>query len=260
MSWGVYLHVCVLYLFIFPSKAEISSATFVDCGVTGSYILPLSLFASLPPACEIDRAFVGSSNGAGERIQSSAGCSSSAEMLLGKEVGQSQKPSPLSPSVLVTLRPRWACQRASGWMNRPPCLGLHTEELWKAEWNAGLWSLSFSLNECKLTKTKLLKVNIHLFWGVFKLNIICIRILQLLQQVRGERAHHSRRYRTASGRCLFENSLCLKKCVCMCVCFPPSLSVQVQGTEVSAPVPSFLLCRSRLSGGQGDGAPRGSAM
>lgn len=67
MSWGVYLHVP----FFFSGKDEISSLTFVDWGVTSSYILllsfSLSLLDSLPRGCEIDWAFVGSSNGAGGR-------------------------------------------------------------------------------------------------------------------------------------------------------------------------------------------------
>lgn len=123
---GALICMCVRFFF-FPNKAKISSVTFVDWRVTSSYIFSLSLspslFPSLPPACEIDCPFVGSTNGAGEQIWSSAGSSSSAEMLLGREVGQSQKLSPHSPSVLVTLRPRRASQRANGWRNRPACLG-----------------------------------------------------------------------------------------------------------------------------------------
>lgn len=100
-------------------------------------------------------------------------------------------------------------------MNRPACLGSHTEEFWKAEWSAGLWSLAFCLNECKLTKTKLLKVNIHLFFLVSEQNINCIRKMQLLQQVRVELAHHSHRHRTASGRCLPGKQPLLKNKVCV---------------------------------------------
>lgn len=62
MSWGM----CVCF-----KKAVISSVTFVDCKVIGSYIFPLpllSLSLSFPP-CEIDRLFVRSSNAAGERFR-----------------------------------------------------------------------------------------------------------------------------------------------------------------------------------------------
>lgn len=46
---GAFICVCVCFPFLFfPGKAEISSVTFVDYGVTGSYILPLSLSLSLP--------------------------------------------------------------------------------------------------------------------------------------------------------------------------------------------------------------------
>lgn len=108
---GAFICMCVC-LFFFPQQSQDFKCNI--CRLKGHqqlYFLSLSpsLFPSLPPACEIDRPFVGSSNGAGEQIWSSAGSSSSAEMLLGKEVGQSQKLSPHSPSVLVTLRPRQAC-------------------------------------------------------------------------------------------------------------------------------------------------------
>lgn len=106
MSRGIYLHVRALYLFFSQQSREFKCNI---CRLQGHWQLYFpSLYPSLPPAWEIDRPFVGSSNGAGERIRSSAGSSGSAEMLLGKEVGQSQKLSPLPASVLVTLRPRRA--------------------------------------------------------------------------------------------------------------------------------------------------------
>lgn len=43
---GAFICICGLFIF-FPGKTEILSVTFVDCGVTGSYILPLSFSLSL---------------------------------------------------------------------------------------------------------------------------------------------------------------------------------------------------------------------
>lgn len=102
--------VCVFVFFVFFLNPAISSVTFTDCRVTGSYIFPLPPLSLSP--CEIDRLFVRSSNRAREGIQSSAGSASRAEMLLGKEVGKSQKTSPLSPSVHMTLGPERASEQA----------------------------------------------------------------------------------------------------------------------------------------------------
>ncbi len=121
MSWGmcvcVCVCVCVFFLFCFFQNPAISSVTFADCRVIGRYIFPLPpLSLSLSLSLSLwNRSFVCKElKQSGRRIQSSAGNASRAEMLLGKEVGKSQKTSPLSPSVHMTLGPERASERAGG--------------------------------------------------------------------------------------------------------------------------------------------------
>lgn len=145
---------------------------------------------------------------------------------------------------------------ASEWLKCPACLGLHTEES-RVECRSAI--LRLVLKWVQLFWNKNVMVNIHLFWGL-SIKINCIRIMKLLQQVKGKLADHSRHYRAALGRCPpgKQSLLKKKKEEEEGFLFPPSLCVQ--GTQVSTPTSLFLLCRSRNSGGQGDGAPRGSAM
>lgn len=156
----------------------ISSVTFVECRVTGSYIFPFSLSLSLSLPVKSIGCFFFLWEAQTEQEEDSELCwqrkQSRAEMLLGKEVGKSQKPSPLSSSAHMTLRP----ERASG---RISCVGsmrwcMHWG-IWKAEWSAGLWSLALHLSECKLTEIKLLKVNIIFFFF-----LVCIVNLNYIRR------------------------------------------------------------------------------
>lgn len=112
MSWGMYVCECCWFFFSFPlkKKAVISTVTFADCRVTGSCIFFSAFSLSLPFSFSLwNRSFVCKElKRSGRRIPSSAGNASRAEMLLGKEVGKSQKPSPLSPSAHMTLGPKRA--------------------------------------------------------------------------------------------------------------------------------------------------------
>lgn len=109
--WHVPGHVCGIFFIIIFLNPAISSVTFADCRVTGSYIFPLP-----PLSLSLwNRSFVCEQlKQNGRRIQSSAGNASRAEMLLGKETGKRQKTSPLTASVHMTLGPEWARKEAGG--------------------------------------------------------------------------------------------------------------------------------------------------
>lgn len=108
MSRGMYV---VFFFIIIILNPAISSVTFADCRVTGSYIFPLP-----PLSLSLwNRSFVCEQlKQNGRRIHSSAGNASRAEMLLGKETGKRQKTSPLTASVHMTLGPEWARKEAGG--------------------------------------------------------------------------------------------------------------------------------------------------
>lgn len=109
--WHVPGHVCGIFFIIIFLNPAISSVTFADCRVTGSYIFPLP-----PLSLSLwNRSFVCEQlKQNGRRIHSSAGNASRAEMLLGKETGKRQKTSPLTASVHMTLGPEWARKEAGG--------------------------------------------------------------------------------------------------------------------------------------------------
>lgn len=120
MSRGIYLHVRALYLFFSQQSREFKCNI---CRLQGHWQLYFpSLYPSLPPAWEIDRPFVGSSNGAGERIRSSAGSSGGQRRNAAGERGRPKSEALPTPGISARDLEATASTLASEREEEPPSM------------------------------------------------------------------------------------------------------------------------------------------